>query len=598
MSTSRDPQSSLLTDDRGAVMVMGIFMCSCLVGALWYLAGIGDAILYRERLQEAADAVAFSDAALHARGMNLLVLINLIMACVLGIRVALRTAKIVLVIASAVFAAASVFNPPLAAVAGATSSAAEVLQSVGGELDPAIDVALQGLNGAQDGIAQATPILAATAARESVGELYKPTAAQTSTQELAGLGSPLPVEHVNPTVLCKHAAASLPDFTKWLLKQTPLGALAAPLGFVTPIMVALAGADPDGFCGLDSSGGGGGGGGNGNGNGNGASPNGSKTAPAIDAELDKNAALICSSLDLGKTEDAFTKKEAEWLTECAKAGVGCQSRDPQTGTPLKSGTQSGGTSMARPDKQDEQFVLDELRLERDQDLRTLQELTLHSAEFIRDPSKCIPIEKADLQQRQAEQQQLLQRQPKRPPSSQNQPSQQAQNNNNGSSSSGTTASMAVIAAWHNGVREAQVIGGAVGDASLLQRSGNLVRIATLPTKTPQVSAPDAASIPAMAQAEFFYDCSGAWSSCNADEDAMWNFRWRARLRRFNQPFDSTLVGFLPPLVTTPPRLSPDAFADKLGQDAIGNNTFDPNAALRHDLANSLNDSSTHTHGVH
>ena len=85
-------------------MVMGIFMCSCLVGALWYLAGIGDAILYRERLQEAADAMAFSDAALHARGMNLLVLINLIMSLILGIRVAIRTAKIVTLIATAVFA--------------------------------------------------------------------------------------------------------------------------------------------------------------------------------------------------------------------------------------------------------------------------------------------------------------------------------------------------------------------------------------------------------------------------------------------------------------------------------------------------------------
>ena len=35
----------LARGEDGAIMVMGIFMCSCLVGALWYLAGIGDAIL-------------------------------------------------------------------------------------------------------------------------------------------------------------------------------------------------------------------------------------------------------------------------------------------------------------------------------------------------------------------------------------------------------------------------------------------------------------------------------------------------------------------------------------------------------------------------
>ncbi len=46
-------------------------MCACMVGILWYLAGIGDAIVFRERMQEAADATAFSAAVLHARGMNL-----------------------------------------------------------------------------------------------------------------------------------------------------------------------------------------------------------------------------------------------------------------------------------------------------------------------------------------------------------------------------------------------------------------------------------------------------------------------------------------------------------------------------------------------
>lgn len=40
----------------------------------------------------------------------------------------------------------------------------------------------------------------------------------------------------------------------------------------------------------------------------------------------------------------------------------------------------------------------------------------------------------------------------------------------------------------------------------------------------------------LAQAEFFYDCSGSWQSCNQG-DPMWKFRWRARLRRYNAPFE-------------------------------------------------------------
>jgi hypothetical protein len=35
------------------------------------------------------------------------------------------------------------------------------------------------------------------------------------------------------------------------------------------------------------------------------------------------------------------------------------------------------------------------------------------------------------------------------------------------------------------------------------------------------------------QAEFFYDCSGSWDSCDNDQEAMWNFHWRARFRLSN-----------------------------------------------------------------
>ncbi|MDB4937995.1 MAG: hypothetical protein JWP87_4967, partial [Labilithrix sp.] len=535
----------------------------------------------------------FSDAALHARGMNLLVLINLIMACILGIRVALRTAKIVLVIASAVFAALGFVSPPLFAASGATSAAAAVLQNVGSALDRGIDGALTGLNEAQDLIAKSTPTLAKAAATKSVGDLYKPNVASVATMELAGPLSSLPVEHTDPRVLCKNAAASLPLIGAWLLSKTPLGAFTGePLKFIGEIMKTLAGADTDGFCGLQSNGGGGNGGAGGNGGGNN-----SKTAPAIDRTFDENAARICQDLNGGDSaRQAFEDKEKEWLAECAKAGVTCQSRDPQTGAPLKSGTQNGRTSLVRADGQDEQFALDELRLERDQDLRTFDALALHLAEFELNPAKCIAFEKADLKRRHAEQQQLQQSQPQKvPPQA---PQNNGGQNNGGSSSSSTTASMAVVRAWHNGVTEAQIIGGAKGDDAVLQRSASLVRVATVPKRTPQVSSPEAAAVPALAQAEFFYDCGGTWAVCNSEEEAMWHFKWRARLRRFKQSFDATQQEIAPQVGAAPPRTGPDAFADQLAQDALGNNTFDPNAALRHDLANSLRDQRTRTQGVH
>ena len=69
----------------GAVMVMGVFMAIGLVGAVWYVIGLGDALIYRDKMQEAADSVAFSGAVVHARGMNFIAAINLIMLVLVGL---------------------------------------------------------------------------------------------------------------------------------------------------------------------------------------------------------------------------------------------------------------------------------------------------------------------------------------------------------------------------------------------------------------------------------------------------------------------------------------------------------------------------------
>ena len=72
-------------------------------GAFWYIAGIGDALVYRERMQEAADSVSFSAAIVEARGMNIIVMINLLMAAILAIRVAINMLKGLCTVLAAVF---------------------------------------------------------------------------------------------------------------------------------------------------------------------------------------------------------------------------------------------------------------------------------------------------------------------------------------------------------------------------------------------------------------------------------------------------------------------------------------------------------------
>ena len=106
-------------------------------------------------------------------------------------------------------------------------------------------------------------------------------------------------------------------------------------------------------------------------------------------------------------------------------------------------------------------------------------------------------------------------------------------------------------------------------------------------------------MPAWAQAEMFYDCGTTWAKCNGDDEAMWHFKWRPRLRRFNQPVDATLRGFAPEITLPPPRRGPERFADDLARDAVAPALgFRSNAALRRDLSRSIEDPTTNAQGVH
>lgn len=76
-------------DQRGAVMITGLFMAFFLIGALWFVLGIGDAIVFRDRMQEAADHAAFTSAAIQAKGMNFIAACNLVMLAAVAIHLVL-----------------------------------------------------------------------------------------------------------------------------------------------------------------------------------------------------------------------------------------------------------------------------------------------------------------------------------------------------------------------------------------------------------------------------------------------------------------------------------------------------------------------------
>lgn len=486
-----EPAKAIARDDRGAVLVMGIFMCTCLVGALWYLAAIGDSILYRERLQEASDAVVFSNAVLHARGMNLIVLINLIMACVLAIRVALKVTQIVLAIAAAVFFVIGIFAEPFLAAAGGCVDGIEAVEDLINETREPINDTLKALSSLQTVIAKATPGAAEVGAVASVGEKYKPVASQTLVLD-ESIVTGLPVTRGTESKLCEEAGSAVVGTLEWLLHKIHLDAFDEATGWLRDAMKALAGAAPGFFCEMGTVG---------------TSPDG-----AIDGLLGESAQDRC---DKGGPPGQYDVAEIRWEEACREANVVCDGGDsagPHAGQKVKEMGEQKGTTT--PEKQQE---LDTLRKQRDSAAKSANQYVDAFGTKTPDSNQC------QAWARDAAKTEMKKRMEKG-----------AQKNEQGNQNTQDMTGKQVKSDWFNGGPDGQLVGGALGDPSRLQRSVDLVRVGGM--KKPQGAngdVPVGARLPAWTQAEFFYDCAGPWKTCNDDEDAMWHLQWRARLRRYD-----------------------------------------------------------------
>ena len=75
---------SLLVVVAGAILVPALVMGALMTGALFYVAAVGDAIIFRTELQNAADVTSFKSAVWHARGMNTITSLNQFMVAALA----------------------------------------------------------------------------------------------------------------------------------------------------------------------------------------------------------------------------------------------------------------------------------------------------------------------------------------------------------------------------------------------------------------------------------------------------------------------------------------------------------------------------------
>lgn len=155
-------------DEDGAVVVTGIFACAFLVGMLWYLLGLGDAILFKERMQDGADAVAFAPSVIHARGMNLIALLNLTMAAVLAVLVGVKITQ-ALLIAANIVACLIRYNPHCYYLASHQSPYKNFVDKV----DRKVQNINRSLASTGNTVAQMVPMLAAKRAAD-VSRAYAP----------------------------------------------------------------------------------------------------------------------------------------------------------------------------------------------------------------------------------------------------------------------------------------------------------------------------------------------------------------------------------------------------------------------------------------
>jgi hypothetical protein len=478
MSPNAPTSTTLTSDDRGAIMVMGIFMCVFLVGALWYIAGVGDAILYRERMQEASDAVAFSTAILEARGMNILVLLNLVMAAIEAILVAINLIMFATLATIAVLTALALAlswcgaGEALGELAAELANVYEQEKNLHDEVKPVIDDALQAIHGVESGIPAAVPPVAQLASYE-VASTYQPTinAAEGTFTVFMQEGVPLagvqlPVKTGTTHKLCMKAF----DAVEGAMNQV-VGGLGSVLDPVKSLIDGVGASDF--FCEL-------GGGG---------------SAPDLSSKLSDLGNSQCSA---NQTIQAQCKTASDEQTSADQLTNKCGNWSPDATPPT-----------APPDPQ-------------------CPNLGAMQAQASADQDKCNKMQKSCQDNVQ-----------KGVSKAQSQQSSQANGDGSGKEPSAVDHQN-----WCNGSDKAQILAIENGSGGATTYSPKFVTIASqgrVSAADPTVAKGQTLSA---SQAEFFYDCTGSWDSCDNDEEALWNFHWRARLRMTNPnvfgPFGAAL----------------------------------------------------------
>lgn len=233
-------------DQRGAMLVIATFFAIFAVAILYTLVGVAETLFIRERLQDAADATALSGAIAHARSMNFLVLVNIVMAALMAILVTIKLVEGVAIVGIAIAAALAwpTAGASLAAIPPLKAAQAN-MQELYSSLEGPIGNALSALNTTSDAMADLTPGAASLLAGAEVARF----APVVSGGFAAGAAERLPVEDGEFDELCGRAGRVPIQIAEVAVSGLVGDAGGSIVGLLEEPMAAMAQSFSTWFCG-------------------------------------------------------------------------------------------------------------------------------------------------------------------------------------------------------------------------------------------------------------------------------------------------------------------------------------------------------------
>ena len=241
----------LYKDSRGAVFVIGVFMAAFAAGMLYYLVGIAESIIVQERMQDAADSAAFGAAVVRAKGMNILVLINLLMATLIAILILLRMLVTILKSAAVFAMALAWFTPGMAAIAGQLYAKAETVERIADGYDTTSEQILRGADTVSTTIRDWVPSVSNLKLSTIPQEHFAP-AAQVGLEPGTLSLKPLPTYDGSYQKLCLKSGALAGAAVGHVVGKVIPFVGDSIRGFVTGLLEDMVVAYGRYYCGIDS----------------------------------------------------------------------------------------------------------------------------------------------------------------------------------------------------------------------------------------------------------------------------------------------------------------------------------------------------------